>query len=96
MPIKEQKELKHFNRDPQRGMDRGRGWYYKRYYKGGLWWSKYTDTTDAVLKHKREKYKKYGKDIKEAEEKSPHMADFKTKGDRKTHRVGGRGPKGYF
>lgn len=85
--------LKFFRRDPQRGQDRGQGYYYKRTYNGKPWWSKYNESLDAIKKRPRTKTK----DVLIAEKKQPHKHDYKTKGNRRTSRLGRpNSQKGYF
>lgn len=43
-------KLRYYLRDPD-GKRRGKGWYYRRVYKGKLWWSKYSPARDLNLKH---------------------------------------------
>lgn len=92
--------LMKFDSDPQ-GKGRGPGYYY---YRGALkqpngrrvkTWSKYSESTDAKKYHKRTKVQ----NVKRKEQTQPHKGDYKTKGkgaSRMAHRLGGRGPKGYF
>lgn len=92
--------LKFFRRDPQRGQNRGQGYYYTRHYNGGQWWSKFTEEEDGAKWHDRTPVGKGG--VKKAEMERPHLADYKTRKKRgrpdmnkKTTRAG-TGGRGYF
>ena len=90
--------LKFYRQDPQ-GKGRGRGYFY---YRGALkqqngrrikTWSKYNEHLDGIKKHKRTKVR----DVAKAEKNRPHKLDAKTKsGNRRTHRMEGKGPLGFY
>lgn len=84
--------LKFFRRDPQRGQDRGQGYYYTRTYKGKLWWSKYEEKLDAVNRRPKTRTN----DVPNAEQNLAHKHDYKS--GRKTKRRLDRKSKvrGYF